>query len=85
MLSRLVRVQLTLFAVITVVALTAMALNYVRIPAQLGVGRFEMTVELDHAGGLYPKSEVTYRGSAVGQASPPCRRRGRRRARSGGR
>lgn len=67
MLSRLVRIQLTLFAVITIVALTIMALNYVRIPAQLGVGRYEMTVELDHAGGLYPKSEVTYRGSAVGQ------------------
>ncbi|GAA1750591.1 MlaD family protein [Aeromicrobium alkaliterrae] len=67
MLSRLVRIQLTLFAVITIVALTIMALNYVRIPAQLGVGRYEMSVELDHAGGLYPKSEVTYRGSAVGQ------------------
>lgn len=69
MLSRLVRVQLALFAVITVVALTVMALNYVRIPAQLGVGRVDMTVELDHAGGLYPKSEVTYRGSAVGQVT----------------
>ena len=69
MLSRLVRVQLTLFAVITAVALTVMALNYVRIPAQLGVGRIDMTVELDHAGGLYPKSEVTYRGSAVGQVT----------------
>lgn len=67
MLTQVVRRQLVLFAAIAAVALAVMALNYVRIPDQLGIGRFDMTVELDHAGGLYPKSQVTYRGVTVGQ------------------
>ncbi|KQY58247.1 hypothetical protein ASD11_00825 [Aeromicrobium sp. Root495] len=67
MLSRLVRIQLTLFGVITIAALLVMALFYVRIPAQLGVGRYEVVMNLEDAGGLYPKAHVTYRGTEVGQ------------------
>lgn len=69
MLSRLTRIQLGMFGIITVTALLVMALYYVRIPAQLGVGRFGVTMELDNAGGLYPKSHVTYRGTEVGQVT----------------
>lgn len=67
MLSRLTRIQLVIFAVITGLTLSIMALNYVKIPQQLGAGRYEVTVELDDAGGLYPKAGVTYRGVEVGQ------------------
>ncbi|RNL62793.1 MCE family protein [Nocardioides marmoriginsengisoli] len=67
MISNLVRRQLYLFGAITVIALTVMSLNYVRIPAQLGFGRFDVDVKLSHAAGLYPKAEVTYRGADVGQ------------------
>jgi len=66
MLSRQVRMQLFFFAVITTVALTITAAFYVRIPQQLGVGRFDVTLQLDSAGGLYPKANVTYRGTEVG-------------------
>lgn len=69
MYTRLVRLQLVAFAVVTALALTTMALNYVKIPAQLGVGRYDVTVQLDDAAGLYPKSHVTYRGVEVGQVT----------------
>lgn len=69
MLSRLTRIQLVMFGVITVTALLIMALYYVRIPAQLGFGRFDVIVQLDNAGGLYPKAHVTYRGTEIGQVT----------------
>jgi phospholipid/cholesterol/gamma-HCH transport system substrate-binding protein len=66
MMSRLVRVQLTLFALITVAALFITAAFYVKIPQQLGIGRYESKVELADTGGLYAKANVTYRGTEVG-------------------
>ncbi|MCW2830571.1 MAG: hypothetical protein JWP31_1263 [Aeromicrobium sp.] len=66
MLSRLTKIQLTLFVIVTAVALTLMAANYVQIPAMLGFGRFDVKVQLPNTGGLYPKSVVTYRGHEVG-------------------
>lgn len=65
--TRLVTTQLRLFVVITTAALAIMGIFYVKIPGQLGVGRFDMTVELENSAGLYPKSLVTYRGVEVGQ------------------
>lgn len=69
MLTRLTKVQLSLFAVVTTVALSIMAAVYVQIPAQLGIGRYSFRVELPQTGGLYPKSVVTYRGQEVGVVS----------------
>lgn len=67
MISKLVHRQLRLFIVITALAISIMATYYVKIPAQLGIGRYSMTVELPRGGGLYPKSLVTYRGYEIGQ------------------
>lgn len=67
MLARATKVQLVLFVIVTVVALTIMTLSYVQLPAQLGFGRYDVTVQLEETGGLYPKSAVTYRGRSVGQ------------------
>lgn len=66
MLSRFVRIQLIIFAVLTVVGLVVMSLQYVKVPTMLGIGRYETTVELASTGGLYPHANVTFRGTTVG-------------------
>lgn len=66
-LTRTVRIQLVIFAVIAVVGMTAAAISYLRVPTMLGVGRYTVTVEMPHAGGLYRNANVTYRGHTIGQ------------------
>ncbi len=69
-LNRRARIQLAVFTVIAMVALTLMAVNYMKLPAQLlGVGRYTVAVELPHAAGLYATGNVTYRGSEVGRVT----------------
>lgn len=67
MFSRVVRIQLIAFAVVTVVTLLYVAVNYVRIPQMLGFERYPLTLSLPEAAGLYPSARVTYRGVDVGQ------------------
>jgi len=69
MLSKVTRVKLLVFVVITGVALSVTALYYVRLPQQFGIGRYDLTVELTNAGGLYPQAMVTYRGVEVGKVT----------------
>ncbi|MFF0814174.1 MCE family protein [Rhodococcus sp. NPDC003318] len=68
-LTRLVRIQLTIFAVVAVIGMTAAAVSYLRVPAALGVGRIAVTVEMPNAGGLYRNANVTYRGDTIGRVS----------------
>ncbi|NUS94149.1 MAG: MCE family protein [Nocardia sp.] len=65
-LSRFVRIQLTIFAILTVVGLAVMGGTYVGVPALLGIGRYEVTVELAATGGLYQNANVAFRGTNVG-------------------
>ncbi len=65
--SRRIGIQLAVFTVIAIVAGTIMAVGYVRLPAMLGFGRYTVTMELPRSGGLYPSSNVTYRGTKVGK------------------
>ena len=65
--SRRIGIQLAVFTVIAIVAGTIMAIGYVRLPAMLGFGRYTVTMELPRSGGLYPSSNVTYRGTKVGK------------------
>jgi phospholipid/cholesterol/gamma-HCH transport system substrate-binding protein len=65
-LSRRVWTQLAILASITIVAVCVMAFGFVKVPALLGVGRYQITVDLPASGGLYPTSVVNYRGSEVG-------------------
>ena len=45
-----------------------MVFGYMSLPSLLfGVGRYDVTLELPAAGGLYERSNVTYRGTEVGQ------------------
>ncbi|QIS08508.1 MCE family protein [Nocardia arthritidis] len=65
-LTKFVRVQLTIFAVLTVIGLVVMGGTYVQLPAMFGIGRYAVTVKLAATGGLYPHANVAYRGTNVG-------------------
>lgn len=67
-LNRQARIQLIVFTVIALVALTVMGLRYMKLPVKLfGVGHYVVALELPRTGGLYETGNVTYRGSKVGR------------------
>ncbi len=66
-LTRTVWIQLAILAAVTVIACGVMAFGFLKAPALLGVGRYTVTVDMPAAGGLYPTSVVTYRGTEVGR------------------
>lgn len=68
-LTKWIKIQLALFAIITVVAGTVMVFQYINVPAMFGIGRYTVTVELPRAAGLYGGANVTYRGTKVGRVS----------------
>src|SRR5215472_13170015 len=69
MLSRFVRIQLAIFAIVGIVGVVAMVLFYIQAPTLLGIGRMTVTLELPATGGLYRFSNVTYRGVQVGKVT----------------
>src|SRR3984893_10799774 len=67
-LHRGVKIQLAIFTVIAVIAMSLMSLHFMKLPAKwFGVGRYTVTLELPQTGGLYSSSKVTYRGTEVGR------------------
>jgi phospholipid/cholesterol/gamma-HCH transport system substrate-binding protein len=69
MLTRFVRIQLAIFAIVGVIGIIAMVLYYIQLPTLLGIGRMTVTLELPATGGLYRFSNVTYRGVQVGKVT----------------
>ncbi|MCP9273336.1 MCE family protein [Mycolicibacterium arenosum] len=69
MLTRFVRIQLAVFAVVSVIGVAVMAYTYVQVPTLLGIGRVEVKLQLPTSGGLYRFSNVTYRGVEVGKVT----------------
>jgi len=67
MLDRLTKAQLAIFGVVTVITVAIMAIFYLRLPAALGVGTYEVKADFFAGGGLYKNANVTYRGVAVGR------------------
>lgn len=61
------RIQLALFLAVGLVAAGVLAIQYVKVPAMMGIGQYSVTVELPVSAGLYPSANVTYRGVAVGR------------------
>lgn len=68
-LTRRIWIQLAIFVVVAMVAMSVMAFGYVKLPRLLGVGTYEVIVELPEAGGLYERANVTYSGTKVGQVN----------------
>ncbi|WP_067662578.1 MCE family protein [Nocardia miyunensis] len=66
-LTTFVRTQLIIFTVLTVISLTVMSVQFMQIPALLGVGRYQVKVELTYNANLYKTANVTYRGETVGR------------------
>jgi phospholipid/cholesterol/gamma-HCH transport system substrate-binding protein len=69
MLTRFVRIQLAIFAIVGAIGVIAMVLFYIQAPTLLGIGRMTVTLELPATGGLYRFSNVTYRGVQVGKVT----------------
>lgn len=65
----MIRIQLIVFALVTVVALIVLIFYYVRLPAFLGVGQYTLTADLPAAGGLYSTANVTYDGTTIGKVT----------------
>lgn len=67
-LNRRTWIQLAVLSLVTVVSCGAMAFNFMKLPETLlGIGEYNVTVDLPQSGGLYQTSVVTYRGTDVGQ------------------
>ncbi|SEA61221.1 MULTISPECIES: MlaD family protein [unclassified Mycobacterium] len=67
-LDKRVKIQLIVFAVIALTAVSIMALHFMNLPAKLfGIGRYTVTLQLPEAAGLYATGNVTYRGTEVGR------------------
>lgn len=69
MLTPLIRRQLRILLVLTVVSVGLTGLVYARIPSLLGIGVYDVEAEFSDASGLYPRAIVTYRGVQVGEVS----------------
>jgi phospholipid/cholesterol/gamma-HCH transport system substrate-binding protein len=69
MLTRFVRIQLTIFIIVSFVGLAAMVFEYMQVPTLLGIGRLTVKLELPDTGGLYRFGNVTYRGVEVGKVT----------------
>ena len=67
MIDRLTKAQLAMFAVITAITLSVMAIFYLRLPATFGIGTYGVSADFVAGGGLYKNANVTYRGVAVGR------------------
>jgi phospholipid/cholesterol/gamma-HCH transport system substrate-binding protein len=65
--DKLTKIQLAIFAVITALTLSVMAIFYLRLPATFGLGTYVVSADFVAGGGLYKNANVTYRGVAVGR------------------
>jgi phospholipid/cholesterol/gamma-HCH transport system substrate-binding protein len=67
-LTRRIRIQLVVFAVVSLVAALVMSIGFMELPARLfGIGQYRVTMQLPVTGGLYATGNVTYRGLEVGR------------------
>lgn len=67
MLTRRVRVQVLVFVLIGLLAMSFIAVRYVGLLRLFGVGVYTVHVELPSAGGIFPNAEVDYRGVPIGR------------------
>lgn len=67
MIDRLTRIQLTIFAIVTVLCVGAISTMYLHIPSALGFGSYDVKAKFVAGGGLYQNANVTYRGVTIGR------------------
>ncbi|AKK25489.1 MCE family protein [Mycobacterium sp. EPa45] len=66
MFTRLVRIQLIIFTIASIVGVLVMLFVYMRVPTLVGIGHLTVKVEMPRAAGLYRMGNVTYRGIQIG-------------------
>ena len=66
MITRKVRIQLSIFVIGTLLVGTFIGLNYARVDRIFGSG-YTVTVEMAESGGIFTTADVTYRGVSVGR------------------
>ena len=69
LLTRFVKTQLAIFSVLTVIAVVALGVYFLRLPSVAGIGQYDLKVDLPTAGGLYRTANVTYRGVTIGKVT----------------
>ncbi|MFB4313619.1 MCE family protein [Actinomadura sp. 21ATH] len=69
-LKRGVKIQLLAFAVITVIGVWIISVNYIGLGRGLLDRQYTAYVDLSDSGGVFTNAEVTYRGVAVGRVGP---------------
>ncbi|MBF4162455.1 MCE family protein [Nocardioides acrostichi] len=68
MITRRVKIQLLVFALITVVGVTFVGIRYAQIPSLIFGSGYRVTAHFDNSGGgIFAGGEVTYRGVNVGR------------------
>jgi phospholipid/cholesterol/gamma-HCH transport system substrate-binding protein len=67
MLTRLARIQLAIFSVVTVICLGLITTVYLHLPATLGLGAYKVNANFVVGGGIYQNANVTYRGVTIGR------------------
>ncbi|WP_299572456.1 MCE family protein [uncultured Williamsia sp.] len=65
----MVKIQLAIFGVLTIIGLAVMGFGYIRVQTFLGIGTYSVKVDLPAAGGLYRFANVTYRGDQIGRVT----------------
>jgi phospholipid/cholesterol/gamma-HCH transport system substrate-binding protein len=69
MLTRFIKIQLVIFAILTLIGLVALGWYYLRLPSVAGVGQYTLHADLPRSGGLYATANVTYRGTTIGKVT----------------
>ena len=69
MIRRLTRVQLAIFAVVTIVGVSILSASYIGLAERVLGGGPTVVADLGTSGGIFVGSEVTYRGVRVGRVS----------------
>ncbi|MEH3137592.1 MAG: MCE family protein [Mycolicibacterium neoaurum] len=67
LLTRMIKTQLLIFVVLTLVALVVLSLGYLRLPTYAGIGMYRLYADLPNSAGLYKTANVTFRGTTVGK------------------
>ncbi|MDX2358190.1 MCE family protein [Dietzia sp. PP-33] len=65
--SKTLRAQLIAFCVIAAVGIAYVGANYVRLPSLLGIGQYQVFLDLPDTGGVFTNAAVNYRGTPVGR------------------
>lgn len=67
MITRLVRVQLVAFVIVSVLGVLYLGASYIRVDRMLGKGIHTVRLQLAESGGIFSNAEVSYRGVTVGR------------------